>query len=351
VSRLLIDPAMPTGPKFAGASDTAKLLHFLGLCYAAHAVSDGFVPEAVARKLTSASHKQFDQAIAHLTSVQPGCENPSWETRAGGWFLHDYDDPLYGNPMKEDSEKRREQKVKAGAAGGKKSAQARLARYGTAQPPSSKPEAEPEAPASKHPEAPASTSASTTPLPKQTEAPRSTTPPRVGARAHARNAHAEALPFPSSPDPSVTPDTSGVKETSLRHGDDAVLVGVPPLATTGNGASTSLTTQAIHLVDWLLVNRGDHTFGSKEEQQRELATASQMLQLGLSYPEVLTKLKAYRDAMDPDDVASSLGFYYGRLQDDAHAELKRPRAHASSGTTSKLGESLPDIHSPKAGTS
>jgi len=340
LSRLLIDPALPNGPKFAGASDTAKLLHFLALCYAANAVTDGFIPEPIARRLTSASRKQFDEAVAHLSSVQPGCEHPSWEARPGGWFLHDYDDPLYGNPMREDSEKRREQKVKAGAEGGKKSALARLAKYGTAQPPSSKPEAELEAPASKRPEAPASAPASTGPSPKQTEAHRSTTPPRVGARPHARVAHAEALPFPSSPDPSVTPGTSGVKETSGEHGDNAVLVA------DSNGAAAA--TQAVHLVDWLLVNRGDATFKTRAEQEHELATATQMLQLGLSYPEVLARLQAYRDAMDPDDVASSLGFYYGRLQDDVHAELKASPPHARSGKLTRLSPTLPVIQEGKA---
>ncbi len=320
MSRLLIDPAMPTGPKFAAASDTAKLLHFLGLCYAAHAVTDGFVPEAVARKLTSSTRRQFDQAIAHLTSVQPGCENPSWESRPGGWFIHDYDDPLYGNPMREDSEKRREQKVKAGAEGGKKSALARLRKYGTAQPPGSNPEAPPEAPASKHPEATASSPASKGALSKQTEAPRSTTPPRVGARAHVRVAQRAALPFPSSPDPSVTPDIPGEKELSSGRGDDAVLV--------ANGSTPSPQIRVLRLLDWFMARRGWSTWSSADTQKREATQAIRIIELGLPLPEVLTKLDAWWSESDPDDRPSSLEYFWTRLQDEQHQRLKQEgRSH------------------------
>ena len=336
MSRLLIDPSMPNGAKFAGASDLAKLLHFLGLCYAASNLSDGFVPEPIARKLTRADRKQFDRAIAHLSSVQPGCDHPSWEARPGGWFLHDYDDPLYDNPMREGLEKRREQKVKAGAAGGKKSALARLEKYGTAQPPSSKPEAEPEAPPSKLFEAPASNSASAA----------ATTSPEADSKLARAGAHAQPLPSspsPSTPDPSATPGTSGVKEMSGEHGDNAVLV-----ASNGDASrATLLRTDAVHLVDWLLVNRGDHTFGSREEQESELTTATQMLQLGQSYPQILAHLKRYRAEMDPDDIASSLSYYYVRIQDDVHTALKQKRGpHVDSGPT-KLSESLPDIQGKK----
>src|SRR5258708_5351591 len=147
---------MLSGPKFAAAPDHAKLLHVLALCYAAEARTDGFVPAAVAKKLTKARPSQFEAAIEHLTAVQPGCTNPSWEQHEGGWILHDYDDPLYGNPMKADEEVRRVQKSRAGHEGGKKSAQVRAEKYGTAQPLSSATEAGPEAPASKHPDVPAS---------------------------------------------------------------------------------------------------------------------------------------------------------------------------------------------------
>ncbi len=340
MSRLLVDPAMLNGAKFAGATDHAKLLHFLGLCYAASALTDGFVPEVIARKLTHADRKTFDRSMAHLSSVQPGCDHPSWESRLGGWFLHDYDDPIYGNPLREDLEKRREQKVKAGAEGGKKSALARLEKYGTAQPPSSKPEAQPEAPASKHPEAPASTSASESPTPPAEADPKLA---HAGAQAGIR---ALSLPFPSLP---LVTDTHG----------DVVKVGVngrptdtPRLPTDLKGWSDwdqlSESARVGRVMDFLPAKRGDHQTLDAEKYQHELSVSKQVVSLALVGPVLKKHLNVWWDESDPDDRPSSLEYFWTRMQQLENEGLKQQsRPHARTSGLSRISESLPTTPSSK----
>jgi hypothetical protein len=315
MSRLLIEPAMPFGPKFASGPELAVSLHFKALCHSALMLTDGFIAADKPYELVKARRQDVEKAIKHLTTTQPGCDNPSWEERLGGWFLHDYDDPIYANPLRETVRTQQLARTKSAAAAGKASARVRRERFGTAQPPRVQPSND--------------------------------SPNDSFERPFGDQAKSEMAPSNDSPnDPSRTArtypamrstntDVHGVEEHVLTKHGDTVTDGA-------NGpARPSLSTQAVRISDWLLMNRGDHTFGSREEQVRELATATQMLQLGLSFPDVMSRLEQYRDAMDPDAIASSLSFYYGHLQDEAHTAMKAPRAHTRTDGLTKIAPSTP----------
>lgn len=130
MSFILLDPAMPDHPKFVGCSPDVLALWTAAICYAANAVTDGFVPEAKVRTLINAPKRRIDEAVAWLTSVRPGCTNPSWKRVEGGWKIHDYCDPTFNQPTKNRIATSRA----AGAEGGRRSAEARRQKYGTAQP-------------------------------------------------------------------------------------------------------------------------------------------------------------------------------------------------------------------------
>lgn len=221
---------MLSGLKFASAPDAAKLLHFMALCYAAENLTDGYITESAARKLTKARGRDFERAIEHLSTTQPGCTNPSWELQAGDqaqpngdraqpnrvWFLHHYDDPLYDNPMKAGLDKRREQKSRAGVEGGKKSAEARAKKYGTARPLNSAREADPEAGTRTPTEAGASSGASAV----QPSKPPST----HEADSKLARAGAHAQPLPSPPSPSLPlPSTHASTDNALQGTNGASL--------------------------------------------------------------------------------------------------------------------------------
>jgi hypothetical protein len=330
MGKLLIDPSLPEGPKFIGAPELAFSLHVKALCYCARALTDGFVPSGNARELVKkASSREFQRALNHLITVQPGCANPSWEERPGGWFLHDYDDPQYANPLRAESQQRARTRQIAGKSGGQRSADVRREKYGSAQPlrtPSAQSlSSAPEANAEASPEAPfdgvASSGAEASP--KQT--------PRTTPKLPALH--------------STTTDVHGDhKNVSIRHGDNALQV-------PANGAvpdQPSPETQAVKLLDWLLVSRGSGSFRSRDEQEQEHAIAVQLVGLGLPLPELLATLQGYRDAADPDEVGSSLKFYWMRTQDDAHDVLKQQqRPHARTDGLTKAAESLPDIKHTK----
>lgn len=304
MSRILIEPAMPFGPKFAGATEIAIALHFKALCHSALMLTDGFIASARPYELVKARRQDVEKAIKHLSTTQPGCDHPSWEERPGGWFLHDYDDPIYANPLRETVRTLQQVRAKAAAAGGRASARVRQEKYGTAQPPRVQ----------------ASKQTSNDSL----EPPFENTSRSDEASVEANLERPSRSPSNLHAMRSTTTDVHGDhKNVSSEHGDTATEV--------GNGtAKPALTSQAIKLVDWLLVNRGDHTFGSRDEQAREMATATQIMHLGLPFADVMAMLQAYRDTSDSDDVASSLNFYYDRIQLDSHDRLKQPRSHARS---------------------
>jgi hypothetical protein len=316
---------MPFGPKFVGASELAVALHFKALCHSALMLTDGFISSTKPYELVKARRRDVDAAIAHLSSVQPGCDNPSWEPRPGGWFLHDYDDPIYANPLREVVRTLQLSRQKSASAAGKRSAQVRSEKYGTAQPPRTQ---------------------------TSNETPNDSFEPAFDSRSTAEEVSVERNPERPSRTPSnlpamrsTTTDVHGdYKNVSIRHGDNALQVspnGKPP-------AGPSPETQAVKLLDWLLVSRGSGSFASRDEQEQEHAIAVQLVGLGLPLPELLATLQGYRDAADPDEVGSSLKFYWMRTQDDAHDVLKQQqRPHARTDGLTKAAESLPDIKHTK----
>lgn len=69
---------MPEHRKVIGLTDAAFRLHIEGLCWAHRSLTDGFVPQAVVRRLS-------DMAFA-IELVDAGL----WEAGEGGWWVHDY---------------------------------------------------------------------------------------------------------------------------------------------------------------------------------------------------------------------------------------------------------------------
>jgi len=309
VSRLLIEASLPEGPKFIDASELAFSLHIKAMCYCARALTNGFVPASKPFTLVKASPSQVKVAIEHLTVVQPGADNPSWEERPGGWFIHDYDDPQYMNPMRAEVAELASKRRLAGKKGGLQSVKKRLERFGTAQPiraadANSPAEANPEA----NPEAPASVVAST----EEGAAPKQT--PKHPSRS--------ALKLPSPPSPSATPGMHAVEEmSSEEHGDNAMLG--------GNGvALPSLKVQAGRLLDWFMAKRGWSTWESPDVQKREAQRAIAIVELELPREQLYAELEAMWQATDPDDRPSSLGYFWTQLQEEQHAALKQSRSHA-----------------------
>jgi hypothetical protein len=188
VSFLRIEDTMPEGPKFDGISSAAGWLHVCAMAYASKALTDGFVPAGRIYKLTNDAPKVIDQAVCWLVSLRPGQENPLWHEVEGGWLIHDFTDPEYGNVTKAGAERFKQSKAEAGRAGGKASVAARRSRYGTAQP-ASVLEASPEAPASKHLEA--------------------------GASKHGKQTRS-SVPYRSAPGP-TEPDGSSVQGIALQR--------------------------------------------------------------------------------------------------------------------------------------
>lgn len=155
MSRILVEAAAPNGKKFAGAPFGTFEVWTRALAYSALAKTDGFVPAAIASQLApGATRRQLQACLSHLTTIQPGCVHPSFLEVPGGYQIHDYDDPDYFNPTTERVRTARE----TGAIGGRKSAEVRKQRYGSAQPTkqpaSSGVEANPEGPPSKPSEGP-----------------------------------------------------------------------------------------------------------------------------------------------------------------------------------------------------
>jgi hypothetical protein len=324
LSKILIDPTMWDGPKFIDAPELACSLHVKALCYSANALTDGFVPASKARRLIKkASSREFQRALDHLTTVQPGCSNPSWEERPGGWFLHDYDDPQYANPLRAESQQRARTRQIAGKSGGLKSAQVRREKHGTAQPgrmvnaesPSSTLEANPEA--TSEPPFGGFASGGVIGSPKQT--------PKQASRTTSK--------LPSLP--STTTSTHGDKETSSQQRGDVHGVG------NGQADTTSPQVQILRVLDWFMAKHGWSTWSDEETQKREAQRAIAIIELALPRDQLYARLEAMWDDTDPDDRPSSLGFFWTRLQDQAHAALKAPNSHARTEGPTQIKPVLP----------
>jgi hypothetical protein len=121
-------------PKIVGLTLEAEAVFYRGCVYINRQQSDGFIPAGVLPQLARGkSQKQQEAIVGALVAA------PLWHERTGGWEVHDWSD--YARPPR-DAEERRE----AGARGGRRSAEVRRAKFGSAQPP--RVEGNPEASAS-----------------------------------------------------------------------------------------------------------------------------------------------------------------------------------------------------------
>lgn len=172
---LRIDDGFENHEKVEQLSDAAHRLWFRAACWARqrrNAVTNGFVPARVVTELCGGSRGKARALAAELVNARGepcfGHEFGLWETADGGWQFHDWHD----YQPKEDERRQDVRRVKAaaGRAGGKRSAEARRASFGTAQPkrPEARASKQPEADVEAEPEAYAS---------KQTKQPRSPLPP------------------------------------------------------------------------------------------------------------------------------------------------------------------------------
>ena len=338
MSRLLIDPALPEGAKFTGASELAFSLHIKALCYCARALTDGFVPASKVYGLVHASKAAVDMALKHLTTTQPGCANPSWEIRPGGWYLHDYDDPQYMNPMRAEVQELTEKRRMAAQKGGLTSVKNRRQKYGSAQPVkntipeddlSSAPEANveptPEALASTLTEPPTSGFASAAPdsSPKQT----SKHPSRSQSNLPALR--------------STYTDVLRDRDTSFLSGDEVVHKPANGTAHSWNQVSQSVLVG--HVSGWFLAWKG---WGNiKADTRRDLLTDSQaMVQLGIPGDDLHDMLATVAAGHDPDEV-NRLSFFWQPVQELQSERLKTSgRSHTRISGPTRLSESLPDIH-------
>lgn len=121
---IALDDNIEDHPKFVSLSTDACWLWVCCIGYCRRQRTDGYIPEAVARR--SCRGKNPNKVIAELTSPPVGAPEmkPLWEKVLGGYQVHDY---LQWNPSKADVEAKLEQKREAGKAGGKQSGVARSA--------------------------------------------------------------------------------------------------------------------------------------------------------------------------------------------------------------------------------
>ena len=99
-------------PKFLGLGMAARGLWLSGLLHAKEQGSGGFVPEAWVEYATSCGETIDPQWITTLES------HGLWERTADGWEIHDYDEHQIGSPQEL----------------GRRSAAARIAKFGSADP-------------------------------------------------------------------------------------------------------------------------------------------------------------------------------------------------------------------------
>lgn len=121
-------------PKIVGLSLDAECVFYRGCVYVNRQQSQGFIPAAVLPQLARGKGPRQREGIASALVAAR-----LWHLAPGGWQVHDWQD--YARPPLGVDALR-----KAGARGGRRSAEVRLEKYGSAQPPT---EASPKPPASK----------------------------------------------------------------------------------------------------------------------------------------------------------------------------------------------------------
>jgi hypothetical protein len=130
-----IDDQFPDHPKVVAAGPLAGWLAVCGLCYCNRNLTDGFIPRAVAHRLTSFEHIGIETggdgqtfAVGDDAScewmAQVLVEHGIWREVAGGYAIHDYGEYQLS---KAEILELRSKKAAAGRAGGLATARARAA--------------------------------------------------------------------------------------------------------------------------------------------------------------------------------------------------------------------------------
>jgi hypothetical protein len=111
-----LDDHFSEHPKIASLSDPALALWVTGLAYCNRNLTDGFIPKAVGIGQLRWCEGNTAPAIAELETAG------LWDAVEGGWQVHDFDE---FQPSREQVEAERENKQRAGRAGGLAAARAR----------------------------------------------------------------------------------------------------------------------------------------------------------------------------------------------------------------------------------
>ena len=128
---LRIDDRFPDHPKSAALSDAAFRLWVTAACWSRAQATHGFVPRTQLRALTR--HRTPNLLVRELIgSTVSSLHNVGlWEEVNGGWQFHDWVDY---NPTGDERQETPRSQSEAASLAGKKSAQVRRERSGTAQP-------------------------------------------------------------------------------------------------------------------------------------------------------------------------------------------------------------------------
>lgn len=117
MSWVKLDDQFPYHRKAIAAGLEGRALYVTALCYSAHQLTDGFIPDAVLSVLGALSGvPDVKQTASKLLDV---C---LWHACDGGYQIHDYHDY---NPTKDDVMTTREARREAGSIGGARSSEAK----------------------------------------------------------------------------------------------------------------------------------------------------------------------------------------------------------------------------------
>jgi len=110
-----LDDKMPRHPKMLSVTVVARWLYVAGLCYSQEHLTDGVLPQSIARVLYE-EPEAAEKAVEELVGVG------LWERCPAGFHVHDF---LDWNPSKRQVMAARKAKARAGTMGGKAKARAR----------------------------------------------------------------------------------------------------------------------------------------------------------------------------------------------------------------------------------
>jgi hypothetical protein len=115
VTWLKLDDSFADHPKVDPLSDQAFRLHVAALCFCAHNLTDGRIPEGRPERLVRGFTAEL---VAELEDAR------LWLRKPDGWVVHDY---LRYNPTAREAKTKREQRRAAGSRGGKTTAKRKAA--------------------------------------------------------------------------------------------------------------------------------------------------------------------------------------------------------------------------------